>query len=195
MALFRSVGFADPSPTILGDGVFLRTPSVSDFDAWSDLRRSSRDFLVPWEPIWPDDDLTRFAFRRRVKRYAQELKDDTAYAFFLFRRADDRLIGGLTLSNVRRGVAQAAALGYWMGAPYAGKGLMTSGVKALAPFVFDTLRLHRLEAACMPSNAASVRVLEKAGFTREGFARKYLCIAGTWQDHYLFARLATDPRP
>jgi len=195
MALFRSVGFADPSPTILGDGVFLRTPSVSDFDAWSDLRRSSRDFLVPWEPIWPDDDLTRFAFRRRVKRYAQELKDDTAYAFFLFRRADDRLIGGLTLSNVRRGVAQAAALGYWMGAPYAGKGLMTSGVKALAPFVFDTLRLHRLEAACMPSNTASVRVLEKAGFTREGFARKYLCIAGTWQDHYLFARLATDPRP
>ena len=57
------------------------------------------------------------------------------------------------------------------------------------PFAFGSLRLHRLEAACIPSNAASIRLLEKAGFVREGYAREYLCINGLWQDHLLFARL------
>jgi ribosomal-protein-alanine N-acetyltransferase len=195
MALFRTVGLAEPNATIIGADVYLRAPSLLDYDGWVELRRTSRDFLVPWEPTWPEDDLTRLAFRRRVKRYAQELKDDSSYAFFLFRRSDDNLIGGLTLSNVRRGVAQACSLGYWMGAPHAGKGYMTAGVRSIIPFVFDTLRLHRLEAACMPHNKPSVRVLEKAGFTREGFARRYLCIAGTWQDHLLFAMVNDDPRP
>jgi ribosomal-protein-alanine N-acetyltransferase len=194
MALFRTVGMVDQNPVLQGAGVYLRAPVASDYEAWVELRRGSRDFLRPWEPTWPEDDLTRFAFRRRIKRYAQEARDDAAYAFFVFRREDDALIGGATLSNVRRGVAQACSLGYWMGAPHAGKGMMTAAVAALAPFVFDTLRLHRLEAACMPSNTASVRVLEKAGFTREGFARRYLCIAGTWQDHLLYAKLCEDSR-
>lgn len=194
MALFRTAGFADLGPMVPGGNVYLRGPTLADYEEWVDLRRSSRDFLVPWEPTWPEDDLTRFAFRRRVKRYAQELKNDSAYAFFLFRRSDDALVGGITLSNVRRGVAQACSLGYWMGATFAGRGLMTAGVKAITPFVFDTLRLHRLEAACMPSNAASVRVLEKAGFQREGFARRYLCIAGVWQDHLLYAMVSEDRR-
>ena len=85
---------------------------------------------------------------------------------------DNVLVGGLTLANVRRGVAQAGSLGYWMGEPYARRGFMTAAVNALIPFAFGALRLHRLEAACIPSNVASVRLLEKTGFTREGFARE-----------------------
>jgi len=104
------------------------------------------------------------------------------------------LLGGLTLTNIRRGVAQAGSLGYWIGQPHARRGLMTAAVNALIPFVFCTLRLHRLEAACIPSNIASVRLLEKTGFTREGFAREYLCINGLWQDHLLYALLRTDVR-
>ena len=103
-------------------------------------------------------------------------------------------VGGLTLANIRRGVAQAGAIGYWVGAPFARQGYMTAAMRALIPFCFGTLRLHRLEAACIPSNAASIALLEKTGFRREGYARSYLCINGIWQDHLLYARLQSDPR-
>ncbi len=104
------------------------------------------------------------------------------------------LLGGLTLANVRRGVAQAGSLGYWIGGPYARRGHMTAAVRALLPFAFGALRLHRVEAACIPSNAASIRLLENSGFAREGYAREYLCINGIWQDHLLYARLQDDAR-
>jgi len=163
---------------------------MGDYGDWAALRETSRAFLTPWEPTWPLDDLTRGAFRRRLKRYAEDLRCDQAYSFFLFRKSDNVLVGGLTLANVRRGVAQAGSLGYWMGAPYARQGHMSAAVHAIVPFAFDTLRLHRLEAACIPTNVASVRLLERTGFMREGYARQYLCINGMWQDHLLYARTA-----
>jgi ribosomal-protein-alanine N-acetyltransferase len=194
MAFFRTVSFAESLPSIEGEGVMLRAPQMADFPEWTALRELSRDFLTPWEPIWPADDLTRGAYRRRVRRYAEDLRSDQAYAFFIFRKPDNSLIGGLTLTNVRRGVAQAGSMGYWMGAPYAGRGYMTAAVHALIPFAFGPLRLHRLEAACIPSNVASIRLLEKIGFVREGVAREYLCINGLWQDHLLYALLSADVR-
>ena len=156
------------------------------------LRAASRDFLVPWEPTWPADDLTRASFRRRIKRYGEDQRCDLAYALFIFRKQDNVLVGGLTLANIRRGCAQAGSLGYWMGEPYARQGYMTAAVKALIPFAFATLKLHRIEAACIPTNIASIRLLQKTGFKREGFARGYLCIDGHWQDHLLYARLEED---
>jgi ribosomal-protein-alanine N-acetyltransferase len=155
------------------------------------LRELSRDFLTPWEPTWPTDDLSRSAFRRRIRRYAEDLRTDQSYAFLIVRSSDDTLVGGLTLANIRRGVAQAGSLGYWMGRPYARQGYMTAAVRAVIPFA--TLRLHRLEAACIPTNAASIRLLENTGFVREGYARDYLCINGIWQDHLLYGRLQ-DPK-
>jgi ribosomal-protein-alanine N-acetyltransferase len=192
MALFRTVSFAETLPAIEGDGVILRAPQMADYPEWSALRERSRDFLIPWEPTWPADDLTRGAFRRRVRRYAEDLRADQAYAFFLFRRQDNALLGGMTLANVRRGVAQAGSLGYWMGAPFAGSGYMTAAVQALVPFAFGALRLHRLEAACIPTNTASIRLLERTGFVREGLARQYLCINGLWQDHFLYGLVGAD---
>jgi [ribosomal protein S5]-alanine N-acetyltransferase len=195
MALFRTVNFSEQPPLIEGAGVFLRAPQTGDFAEWAALREGSRAFLTPWEPTWPADDLTRSAFRRRLRRYAEDQRSDQAYAFFLFRSSDDTLVGGLTLANLRRGVAQAGSLGYWIGAPHAGRGYMTAAVSALIPYAFATLRLHRLEAACIPTNAASVSLLEKTGFVREGYAREYLCINGLWQDHLLYARLKDAKRP
>ncbi|HZC57167.1 MAG TPA: GNAT family protein [Xanthobacteraceae bacterium] len=189
MAFFRTINFTEPLPTIEGDGLLLRTPQMTDYEEWSALRESSRDFLTPWEPTWPDDDLTRSAFRRRIKRYTEDLRSDQGYAFLIVRYSDGALVGGLTLANIRRGVAQACSLGYWMGLPFVRHGYMTEAVHAVIPFAFATLRLHRLEAACIPTNAGSIRLLQKNGFGREGFAREYLCINGTWQDHLLFARL------
>jgi ribosomal-protein-alanine N-acetyltransferase len=192
MAFFRTINFAEPLPSIEGEGVVLRTPQMTDFDEWAALREASRDFLAPWEPTWPKDDLTRGAFRRRIKRYTEDLRADQGYAFLIY--ADGALVGGLTMANIRRGVAQAGSLGYWMGLPFVRHGYMTAAVRAVIGFGFDTLRLHRLEAACIPSNAGSIRLLEKAGFVREGYAREYLCINGAWQDHLLYARLKQGPK-
>ncbi len=194
MALFRTISSPEPLPPISGDGVILRTPQMADFPAWAELRDKSRDFLIPWEPTWPADDLTRQAFRQRIRRYAEDLRTDQAYPFFLYRKEDGALVGGLALANIRRGVAQAGSLGYWVGAPHARRGYMTAAVRALVPVAFDLLRLHRVEAACIPTNTASMRLLEKSGFRREGYARSYLCINGMWQDHLLYARLSTDPK-
>jgi [ribosomal protein S5]-alanine N-acetyltransferase len=189
MTFFRAVSFTEPALTITGERVTLRVPQMNDFEEWAALRETSRDFLVPWEPTWPADDLTRGSFRRRLKRYAEDQRNDLAYPYFIFRNADQKLVGGLTMTNIRRGVAQAGSLGYWMGAAYARQGYMTAAVSGLVPFAFSTLKLHRLEAACIPENAASVRLLEKTGFVREGYAREYLCINGIWQDHLLYAQV------
>jgi len=193
MAFFRTVSFGEIIPAITGGGVLLRTPVSSDYAEWAAVREKSRDFLTPWEPTWPADDLSRSAFRRRLKRYAEDQRGDLAYAFLIFRSDDGALVGGLTLANIRRGVAQAGSIGYWVGQPFARNGYMTAAVRALIPFCFGTLRLHRLEAACIPDNAASIGLLEKTGFKREGYARGYLCINGVWQDHLLYARLKDDP--
>ncbi|HEX4408039.1 MAG TPA: GNAT family protein [Xanthobacteraceae bacterium] len=194
MAFFRTINFTEPLPTIEGEGVCLRMPQMTDFEEWAALREASRDFLTPWEPTWPDDDLTRSAFRRRLRRYAEDLRADQGYAFLIARYSDGALVGGLTLANIRRGVAQAGSVGYWMGLPFIKQDYMTAAVRAVIGFAFTSLRLHRLEAACIPTNAGSIRLLEKTGFTREGYAREYLCINGAWQDHLLYARLKDVPK-
>jgi [ribosomal protein S5]-alanine N-acetyltransferase len=194
LSLLRAVGLAYSAPEpIVTPKVLLRLPDMGDFEAWAALREQSRRFLAPWEPAWPLDDLTRPAFRRRIARYRQDWRDDQGYAFFLHRAEDGALVGGLTLTNVRRGVAQMVSLGYWMGEAHAGKGYMSAGVRAIIPYAFGTLGFRRIEAACLPHNAVSVGLLERVGFTREGLARQYLCINGTWMDHVLYAFVQGDP--
>ncbi len=195
MAFMRGLTFpGGQQPVIRGENVYLRYPRVPDFFAWSRLRSESREFLVPWEPSWATDELSKGAFRRRLKKYQRETRLDSAYAFFVFRNEDNALLGGCTLSNVRRGVTQCCALGYWVGERFARQGYMFDAVRALVPFIFKTLGLHRIEAACLPSNDPSKSLLAKAGFREEGLARRYLQINGEWQDHVLFALLADEAR-
>ncbi len=194
MAFLRSGLGSEWLPMVRVRGLYLRPPNMGDYSAWAELRSRSRDHLVPWEPQWTRDELSRDAFRRRVRHYQRELREDLGYAFFLFREADDELLGGLTLSNVRRGVTQAASVGYWIGLPFTRRGHMSLALSGAMRFAFDELKLHRLEAACMPHNRASIRVLELNGFQREGLARRYLKIDGVWQDHLLYATLVDDPR-
>jgi ribosomal-protein-alanine N-acetyltransferase len=194
MALFGLARSTDPQPLVRGDGLHLRPAIAADYPAWARLREQSRAFLTPWEPTWPSDDLTRAAFRRRLRRQAEDVARDESFAFLIFDSTSDELLGGLTLGGVRRGVAQAATLGYWMGAPHAGKGRMTRAVAAVVRFGFDTLRLHRIEAACIPDNAPSIALLERNGFEREGFARAYLKIDDAWRDHILLALLEGEAK-
>ena len=193
MAFLRNVGFFEPEPVLERGPVVLRPPRMADYENWAQLRQESRKFLTPWEPTWPADDLTRSGFRCRVKRYVRDMREDAGFAIFLFKASTGELAGGLTLSNIRRGAAQTAALGYWIGLPFARQGMMSDAVRAVLPFGFDSLRLHRIEAACLPTNEPSLRLLRKSGFTEEGYARGFLRINGQWQDHVLFAILAGDP--
>jgi len=194
MAFLRSITKPETVPLILGQGVYLRMPQHGDYSAWAGLREDSRSFLTPWEPTWGQDDLTRPAYRRRIRRYMREIREDHAYPFFIFREQDNALVGGCTLSGVQRGVQQSCALGYWAGEKYAGRGYVTAAVRALIPYVFEELKLHRLQAACLPENERSRAVLRKCGFTEEGHARGYLRINGMWRDHVVFAILRDDPR-
>lgn len=193
MAIFGVLGRRDMP--IRGDGLYLRPSEMRDYLEWSTLRDGSRAFLTPWEPIWPADDLTRSSFRYRVRRHAEEMARDEAYSFFVFREDDDVLLGGLSFGHVRRGVSQAATLGYWMGEAHAGKGHMTRAVRAACAYMFEKQGLHRIEAACLPNNEPSKRLLERVGFRQEGYARSYLNINGQWRDHLLFAMLEGDPIP
>ena len=193
MGFMRGLTFpGGQMPVIKGNRVHLRYPRVQDFLAWSNLRAESRAFLAPWEPAWASDELTKGAFRRRLKRYQREARLDSAYAFFVFRTNDNALLGGCTLSNVRRGVTQTCGLGYWMGERFSRQGYMFDAIGALVPFIFKTLGLHRIEAACLPNNDPSRKLLSKLGFREEGLARRYILINGDWKDHALFALLADE---
>jgi ribosomal-protein-alanine N-acetyltransferase len=193
MAFLRTYAYLDAEPVIQTRLVVLRPPAASNYAEWARLRSHSRTFLEPWEPTWPRDDLAKAAYKQRIRRYNKDMRDDYAYAFFVFCAQSGHLVGGLTISNVRRGVAQTCSLGYWVGEPFAQQGYMSAAVAAAVSFAFDNLRLHRVEAACLPENEASRRLLLRCGFSQEGYARKYLKINGRWQDHLLFALLDADP--
>jgi len=190
--LFRS---KPPKRKYCGPQVYLRPPMWNDQKAWIGLRSESKAFLEPWEPAWARDALTPAAYRRRLRRVEEEWQAGIGYAFFVFRNEDNVLLGGITLANVRRGVVESANVGYWTGEPHARKGYMAEGIQVTLEFAFRKLGLHRVEAACLIHNQASRNLLLKSGFSPEGRARKYLRIAGRWQDHDTFAILRSDDRP
>jgi ribosomal-protein-alanine N-acetyltransferase len=169
-----------------GEGVTLRPPRASDYAAWSDLRRRSKPFLQPWEPTWPSDDLSRGAFRRRITAYQRDMDLGAGYSFLVFRKGDQELVGGITLSNIRRGVAQMGTVGYWIGEPFVRQGHTLAAARAVTTFALGRLGLHRLEAACLPENDPSRSLLLR----QEGLANAYLKINGEWRDHLLFGLVA-----
>lgn len=172
----------------------LRLPEHADYRQWAALREVSAAFLVPWEPTWSHDHLTRRNFSGRVHWAAREQARGRGLPLFLFRRADALLVGAITLDNIRRGPAQAGTIGYWIGQPYARQGYMREAIEALVTHAFARMDLSRIEAACLPENAASRAVLEKSGFKYEGVAQSYLQINGRWRNHVLYANLRSDRR-
>ena len=175
-----------------GERTYLKPPDRRDYRAWVAVRDASRAFLDPGEPSWGEDALERAVYRDRISRIQQEWRLDLGYGFHIFRKEDDRLVGGVNLNNVRRGVAQAANLGYWMGEPFANQGYMSDALRALLPHAFHSLGLHRIDAACIPGNRPSRHLLTKFGFREIGEAKGYLKINGEWRDHLLTSALLED---
>lgn len=193
----RLLKFASKYPEIQSvetQRLILRRPQSTDYHAWAELRRSSAGFLRPFEPLWAHDELSRNAFRSRLRQQDADITSGRGLPWFLFDKASpETLMGGLTISNIRRGVADTGTLGYWMGEPFAGQGYMSEAVHAVCSNAFEVHNLHRIEAATVLENERSQRLLLNCHFQKEGLARKYLRIDGNWRDHILFARLADDP--
>ena len=181
-------------PRIETERLTLRLPQHPDWRGWADLREGSADHLIPWEPIRAEDHLSRKAFTNRVYWAARAEAQGTALPLFLVRRSDQVLLGALTLDNIRRGPVQAGTIGYWIGAPFARQGYMREAIEAVVHHAFTQMDLSRIEAACLPENAASRGVLEKCGFKYEGVAQAYLQINGRWRNHVLYANLRGDRR-
>ena len=194
MFLIKSSNRSAFDPILVRDPVFLRAPQVSDYQSWSALREKSRAHLTRWEQAWAPENLTLSSFRQRLRHFERDAKRACGLSLFCFRRDDNALVGGLTLTNIRYGAARAASLGYWIGAPYIRQGLGIASVEALLTHAFDGLDLNRVEAACQPENGASQRLLAGCGFRREGQAADYLKINGGWRDHDLFAITARGYR-
>ncbi len=183
---FRKLG---AGPILRSDKILLRPPNIDDFKAWVDVRKSSRNFLQPWEPEWQDDEFTRISFRYRLHLYNKMALEERSLALFIFDASGKKLLGAINLNNIRRGIAQSASLGYWIAEAHARQGYMAAAVQLLLDHAFHDMNLHRIEAACLPANTASTALLKKTGFEQEGYAKSYLKIAGMWHDHLLFARL------
>lgn len=177
--------------TLVGPRLELRVGDPIDWRDWRNLRNLSRNFLVPWEPAWIDECLSHDFFCGNLRRQWREWREGTGYAFLVFK--EKALIGGITLNDVQRGVAQKGTLGYWIGHPYAGQGYMSEATRLLCDFAFEDLKLNRIEASCLPHNEASKRLLTKLEFTEEGYARSYLRINGKWEDHLLWGKSINQP--
>lgn len=181
-----------PSLLLMAEDVFLRPAEEGDYFAWADVRRRNESHLKPFEPAWPKDCLSEEFFARRLNRINEDWAQDSAYCFLIFDQDHQSLIGGININNVCRGAAQYAALGYWIDRDWQGRGLMKQSVLTALNFAFGTLKLSRMNAACVPHNTRSKQLLLSCGFTEEGFAKSYIQINGVREDHILFGLNAND---
>jgi ribosomal-protein-alanine N-acetyltransferase len=182
------------APVIETERLTLRLPEMNDHVPWVTLRRTGEGFLREWEPTWSTDHFSRKAFRNRVYWAWRSREEGRALGLFLVGREDGTLMGAITLDNIRRGPAQTAQVGYWIGPDFARRGLMTEALAAVVHHAFTSLDLSRIEAACLPENTASRGLLERSGFKYEGVAQSYLQINGRWRNHVLYANLRNDRR-
>ena len=175
-----------PSLSLSGDRVAIRHPERRDLKQWIDARTQNKSYLQPFEPRWPDDALTPAAFYRRLSRQKRDIRNRTACPFLIFRLDNLQLIGGINLNNIARGAAQYASIGYWLDEQSQGQGYMTEAAMLALGYAFGPLKLHRINAGCVPHNGRSKLLLNRLGFEEEGYARNYVQINGEWQDHLLF---------
>ena len=172
---------------LYGNKVFLRAPEFRDWREWSELRKFNMEYLKPWEPAWSPYELERSYFVKRVKFFDKLSNRDKAYSYLIFQNDKNKLIGEININNIQRGVVQSCSIGYWISENKMGLGYMRESISILKDFIFNDLKLHRIEAACLPRNMRSLRTLLKSEFEIEGHAKKYLKINGAWEDHILLS--------
>lgn len=179
------------STRLVTERLVLRPPRTTDVGEIRRLLRANQRHLEAWNPAPPpgEDPTSITEVSKAVLRQRREWKHGRAFTFMMaLRESPATFMGKIALSGILRGAMYGAYLGYWIDADHQGKGLVTEGIRAVLDFAFGPAGLHRVQAAIMPRNARSLRVIEKLGFRREGYAERYLQIAGAWEDHVIFAR-------
>jgi len=191
------IALASPSLTtrIASERLVLRPPRASDVPELRRLLRANAAHLRPWEPA-PEpgqDPSSLTAIANRIARQRRDWKRGDSYALLVtLREAGEPIVGRVNLGGVLRGAFSNAYLGYWIDEGHQSRGLMSEAVRGILAFAFGTAGLHRVQVAIMPRNAPSLRVVEKVGVRREGFAERYLRIAGIWEDHVIFAMTSEE---
>ncbi len=172
----------------------LRPPQASDVPEVRRLLRANAEHLRPWSPVprSGEDPSSLTEISKAILRQRKEWSHGEAYVLFAEDGTDGALVGRVALTGVMRGAFMSSHLGYWIDVEHQGKGYMTEAVAAVVTFAFAEVGLHRVQAAVMPRNAASLRVLAKLGFRKEGESLRYLQIAGRWEDHHIFALTAEE---
>jgi len=188
------VFFRRKTLTINTERLILRPPEARDYIEWSKIRQDSAKFLEPWEPVRDSEYMTRKAFQNRVVWARRMLKERRALNMLIYRREDNRLVGGITLDNMQGGVSKSCTVGYWIGQDFIRQGYMAEALSASVIHAFTVMDISRIQAGCLPENAASRALLERSGFKYEGVAQSYLQIAGRWRNHVLYANLRSDRR-
>jgi ribosomal-protein-alanine N-acetyltransferase len=176
---------------LVGSRVRVRQVGPGDAAGMLRLYDDNRDFFEPWEPERPHDFFTLERQRELIDREIADRRLGVREVFAI-RDASNEIVGRIALNDIVRGVFQNAHLGYDVAEKVNGRGYATEAVRLVVGYAFAELGLHRVQAGTMLANVRSQRVLEKAGFRREGTALRYLRIASRWEDHYLFATTAEE---
>ncbi|MFC7440769.1 GNAT family N-acetyltransferase [Laceyella putida] len=172
--------------------ITIRRLELQDAEALFDLRTANRRYLEPFEPRFPESHFTLAGQREAIERGLEMWEKDQGYPFGIFLNETGHLIGRVILSNVVRGAWQNCTLGYFIAEGQQGKGYMTEAVTLAVRFAFDHVDLHRVQAAVIPRNQRSSRVLQKVGFRYEGLSKYYLFINQVWEDHHIYALTRED---
>lgn len=170
-----------------GDLLLIRPLTLDDVEVQTALRVENREFMKPYDPRQPDHFFTPGGQETHIRLSMQQWLEDRGFGFGIFELLSGDLIGRVALSNIVRGAWQNATLGYWIAGDRNGRGYATEAVKLATRFAFTQAALHRVQAAIMPRNLRSIRVIEKAGFRYEGESKRYLSINGSWEDHSIYA--------
>lgn len=186
--------FQNHKPKITTERLILRLPTFADYESWVLLRKKSENFLNKWEPEKDSNFYSRYFFNKRVSWAKKNFVKKTVLHLFLFLRSNNQLVGGITLDNIRFGPFKSATLGYWIGEEFSKKGIMTEGLNSLILYANKDIGISRIEAATLPNNAPSRRLLEKCNFKYEGVGQFYLQISGKWQHHILYANISDSRR-
>lgn len=179
-------------PTLETGRTTSRLPEPADAPRLLHYRVSNRDHFAPWEPKRDAGYYTLDHCRQTIADANESARLDRGYPLLVFDPGEQEILASFTLSHVVRGPFQACLLGYGIGARLQGQGLMHEALEAGLAWAFGELGLHRVMANYLPRNERSARLLERLGFEREGYARRYLQIAGQWEDHVLTAKISAQ---
>jgi [ribosomal protein S5]-alanine N-acetyltransferase len=169
------------------DRIYIRRLELDDLNTLLDLRIRNREFFQPLEPITPDSHYTLEGHRDILEKVQNNWESSAGYGFGIFLNSSNQLIGRVNLSNVVRGAWESCTMGYFLDEKCNGHGFTTEAVRLAIQFAFGPAELHRVQAAVMPRNVGSIRVLEKVGFLYDGFSEYYLKINGLWEHHNLYS--------